>query len=224
MSLTHLKPLSRINYLEFRQMKIDSLTFQSTLCTDGRIAFMCPELGICELPPDADEEEGICYRIEQLASKCENALVMLWDAGELEESLVLTQLFQSIDLHETRHSIKRQREEWAILRNYPSLEGHWNLSIAIPYPGWDMPEEDWYDSRAEFEKALTEWNWMENAEKEAWEALIYKGKDDPKWIEWIQWLTKEILPGYVKEQQKEVWERWKKIGLPVLSFKETLGK
>lgn len=183
---------------------------------------MCPEMGICELP--SGEEQSLGYRIEHLTGECENTLVILLDNKELEETPTLIQLLQSIDLVETRHHIKCRREEWAIIRNYPSLKDHWNVRVAIPSPDWEEPERRSYKSKTEFEKALKEWNWKEKAEKEAWEALIYKGKDDPKWIAWIQWVSQVQLPAYTKVQQKEVWERWKRIGLPVLSFKETLGK
>jgi hypothetical protein len=189
------------------------------------MAFMCPELGICELlPDDPDEDEGIVYRVADLATVCEEALVFLWDAKALEETPALVELLKSIDLDDAREGINSSREEWAIESNYPALKTHWNRRVAIPYIRWEMPQEDRYVSKADFAIAIANWEQEKEAEKEAWEILLCKGKDDQRWIDWIHWVTKKLLPTYQKKYRKKVWEEWEKVGLPVLPFEETLKR
>lgn len=109
-------------------------------------------------------------------------------------------------IEQIRYSLFREKLDKAFLLAYPKSQKYIPI-LPIPYVFWDGGEK--YESDLERERL-------------GYEGLINNGKNDRDWIDFVQWIAVPSIKIMLRHQQREKYDRWKEIGLPLPSFEAIL--
>lgn len=112
-------------------------------------------------------------------------------------------------LEDTLNDLFRAKLLKAFCDNYPKVDRE------NPFAHLKIPSIDW-DGGDDY----GEWK---AAQRNAYEGLIAEGKKNQAWVNFIQAVCSVKLKCFWKPQQPQIYQGWKDIGLPVLSFQKIMA-